>query len=432
MQIISNKKWDALQLEIKALQSNNLANAFRNFSTQIFPNWAVTREMDAYQTVDDIYSVVKKLATISAMIPFYGYDKNKNTDLPETDKLALFLETLDFEQKELLYTFLYLQGEVFAYKNRIENGLNAGFSHLTFLNPSRVVLALSETFPVEIIAYKCQDTKNGIEFNIPVEDIVFIKLPNPSACDEWRGLSPIKVLAQRLTRVQSNLDVTVAQMQNGGTPGIVYDKTPGLDPTAISQRRDNFGRFIRNNDNKGAPYFSANDLGYIALGTTLADLNVAELASIDFDKICNAYGVSSILFNNKSASTESNVREMKKEAYTNVIIPNVYRVEAALNKSVVPEIKTKGIIKCDISEIPELAEDVSKQATALSQMWWLTGNEKRETMMYDAIENPLMDEVILPSGMMLLDDLNVSVDEIPNTANEYETPVVPLKQANGR
>ena len=434
MQLISNKKWDTLQLEIKALQSNNLANAFRYFTSQIFPHWAVVKELDAYQTIDDIYSVVKKLATASALIPFYAYDKAKDTDLPDTDKLYTFLDTLDFEQKEILYTFLYLQGEVFAYKNIIEEGINKGASKLTFLNPSKVTLALTNDFPIEIAGFKYDDPQSGITKDISVEEMVFIKLPNPSASkdEEWRGLSPIKVLAQRLTRVQSGLDVTVAQLQNGGVPGIVFDKTPGLEAGAVSTRRDNFGRFIRNKDNKGAPYFSANDLGYIALGTTLADMDVAALANIDFDKICNAYGVSSVLFNNKSASTESNVQEMVKEMYTNTIIPNVYRVEGALNKYVVPDIQTKGIIKCDVSEIEALKEDQTKLVTALKDAWWLTGNEKRERMEYDqdtAVEE--MDRYLVPSGVMLIEDLSIVVDEVLNSAGDYLAPVKPLKQANG-
>ena len=434
MQIISNKKWNALQLEIKALQSNSLANAFRHFTSQIFPHYAVIKELDTYQTIDDIYAVVKKLATASALIPFYAYDKKADTDLPDTDKLYTFLETLSFEEKEKLYTFLYLQGEVFAYKNIIEEGVNKGASKLTLLNPAKVTVALTNEFPIEIAGYRYDDPQSGITKEFSVDEIMFIPLPNPSASkdEEWRGLSPIKVLAQRLTRVQSCMDVTVAQLQNGGVPGIVFPKTPGTSVETASRRQDNLGRFIRNAANKGAPYSSADELGYIAIGTALADLEVAALANIDFDKICNAYGVSSVLFNNKSASTESNVQEMVKEMYTNTIIPNVYRVEGALNKYVVPDIQTKGIIKCDVSEIEALKEDQTKLVTALKDAWWLTGNEKRERMEYDqdtAIEE--MDRYLVPSGVMLIEDLSIVVDEVPNTACDYMAPVKSLKQANG-
>lgn len=300
------------------------------------------------------------------------------------------------------------------------------------MHPSRIVLVLSQSFPVEVVGYRYHDTVNGIEFDIPMEDMVYVKMFNPSSnyMDEWRGLSPVKVLARRLTRIQAGEDATVAQLQNGGTPGIVYDKTPGMESGASGKRKDAFGRFLRNSDNKGAPYFSAGELGYIPLGTPLTDLEVVALANTDFDKICNAFGVSSILFNNKQASTESNVKEMKKEMYTNTILPNIYRVEAVFNKQIVPLIKTKGIIKCDVSEIKELHEDSTKQAAALASMYWLTGNEKREVMMYDQDNNdPLMDKYIIPSGMVLLDDLNMVVPPVDNSANDYnKTPVVPIKQ----
>ena len=182
-----------------------------------------------------------------------------------------------------------------------------------------------------------------------------------------------------------------------------------------------------------SPYFSANDLGYIALGTPLADMDVATLAGLDFDRICNAYGISSVLFNNKSASTESNVQEMVKEMYTNTIIPNVHRVESALNKNVVPDIQTKGVIKCDTSEIKALRDDEAKKAAALAAKWWLTGNEKREADMYDQdVSEELMNKYIVPSGMMLLDDLNMVVPPVDNTAGDYNNTgasVVPIKRA---
>lgn len=394
--------------------------------------------MDAYRSMAFIYAVVSKLAINSAMIPFYGYDKAKDTDLPETDPLAVFLESLDFEQKEILYTYLYLCGEVFIYKSRIELGKNAGKVSIKFLNPGRVVIALSKSFPVEITAYQYTDTSNGISFPIPLEDMVFIKLPNPSMdiIDEWRGLSPIKVLTRTINRMKAEEDATIAQLQNGGTPAIVYNKTPGVSTDATGLQKDNFGRFIRNPNNKGAPYFAAYEMGVIPLGTPLTDMEVTALAEADEDMVCNVFGVSSVLFNNKKASTESNVQEMVKEMYTNTIIPNIYRVEGALNKGVVPDIKTKGVIKCDTSEIKALRDDETKKAAALAAKWWLTGNEKREADEYDQdLQDPLMDKYLVPSGFMLLDDLNMVVPPVDNAANDYVAPaatpgqaaVVPLK-----
>jgi HK97 family phage portal protein len=434
MIFLSNKKMDAMLDKLKALQFNNV-NRFANFSAQIYPVWKEFE--DAYQTMDMIHACIKKLATNAALVPLYGYNKKTDADLPDSDKLVTFLDTLDFEQKELMYTFLWDFGEVFAYKVVVDEGVNKGLLRLVFLHPLKVNLRISNDFPQEITGYVYKDLHSNVELEIPVEDMIFIKLPNPSTdpVKRLRGLAPSDVLAPTLNRISSADAATVAQLQNGGTPGIVYDKVPGLDPAATGNRKNDFAKFLRNSANKGAPYFAGNELGYLSIGTPLADLAVTELASVDLARVCNVFGISTILFNDHSASTESNVEGMKKEMFENVIIPNVTRITDALNKSAVPDIQTTGYIKADTSEIKALQEDQSKLVAALSSAWWITGNEKRTAQMYDQVtDEPLMDKIIIPSGMMVIEDLNM-VPPIDNAAGDYVAPadanktpkVVPLK-----
>ena len=426
-----NEKISEQAMELKAARTP-LNIPFRNFGTQIFPHWRAVKEQDAFKTMDMIYSIVSKLATAAAMVPFLGFDKKKNTDLNEKDKLVKFLDTLGFEEKEKMFIYLWLCGEVFMLKNKIELGVNKGLQSVSFLHPARVVVVLSETFPVEVVGYIYFDAERGVQFNIPVEDVVAVKFFNPTPFnqDEWRGLSPIKVLARVLTMTSSIDDAATAQVQNGGVPGIVYDKTPGLAPDVIGQRRDNFGKFLRNSDNKGAPYFSANELGYLALGTKLSDMEIEALSQAGFERMCNAYGVSSVLFNNKQASTESNVQEMIKEMYTSTIMPNVIRVQDAMNKGLLGDIETTGVIKADFTNIKPLQDDMAKKVTALKDAWWLTGNEKREEMTYDnMVEQPLMDEILIPTGLQKLEDLDIQVEPVVNVANEYNnTGLAPVKR----
>ncbi len=175
-------------------------------------------------------------------------------------------------------------------------------------------------------------------------------------------------------------------------------------------------------------------MGVIHLGSTLTDMEVTALAGIDFDRICNALGVSSILFNEKSASTESNVEEMLAEAYINTIIPMVLRVEGSLNKGLMlgtgtPEIKSKGVIKCDTSDIKALQEDQTELVNALAAAWWLTPNEKRQAQMYDQAEDELMDKYLVPSNLVPIDDL-VMPEPLDNSAQDYQAgraAVVPIK-----
>jgi len=52
-----------------------------------------------------------------------------------------------------------------------------------------------------------------------------------------------------------------------------------------------------------------------------------------------------------------------------------------------------------------------KDATELSTMWWVSGNEKRRMQGHAMVEDEMMDKILVPSGMILLDDLGVKEDE---------------------
>jgi phage portal protein BeeE len=143
------------------------------------------KEIDAkrYVTVEDVYSVIKRLAIASATIPFYAYkvkDKKKQKELHNTKVDVLMrqilktksLDELDnndhlhklitkpnkdfggFEFYEALYTFLYLQGECIIYKELNEDGVNKGrIYNLHFLYPQYVSCIVTRTFPYRIVGY---------------------------------------------------------------------------------------------------------------------------------------------------------------------------------------------------------------------------------------------------------------------------------------
>lgn len=448
-----------LSQQVRALQSYNVFNntAQINQNLAIYPSWDIVAQTDRYLSTDDIYSIIRKLSTTAALVPLYGYlqtpdaksfqqlqreTKSYNpvkrkslqtkalTDLPEKDPVALLLESpaegmSKYEFFEACYSFLFLFGEVFMLKERPDLGTNAGMPvKLHFLYPQFVVAKVSVTFPRRIVAFDYRANGVLIQENIPVEDVIHIKYFNPNMTylgNELRGLSPLQVLAKRLTRLDSNMDTSVAQLQNAGVPGILWDKSlQGEEAVEImGKRQDNLYRYFSNKNNKGMPYAATGDMGYVAIGSTMADLSVAELAGIDFDKLCNAYGVSNILFNENKASTESNVMLMIKSMYTNTVLPNVFRVRDGFIRGLLPDfrdgvvlpnpdpeglpIRIRGdgknrYIDADISDITELHQDLEKKAAAVSTMWHLTPNEKREMLDWDRFDDPVFDEPWIPTG----------------------------------
>lgn len=406
-----------------------------NMSTTIYPAYSIFRDYDAYSGIDEVYSVISFLAETAASIPFYGYEIKSDTamkgyvkksstsiegklfrtkameDLPEQDKLSEFLKTLSYEQKVLIYTHLFLLGEVFLYKEVMDVGINAGTVKLHILNPQNVTVVITESFPQTVKRYDYKQADFDGYFD--PEEIIHIKYPNPTYVNgaNWRGLSPLAVLSKRLNRMQANMDTSVAQIQNGGVPGIVWEKDIS-DVDILNRRKNQYATYASNPENKGAPYFADGELGYIPLGINIADMGLVELAKIDFTSVCNVFKVPEQLLNNHSASTDNNMEWAEKRMYTNSIIPNVIRLRDGLISGVIPEIKDgkKRYIEEDLSGVKVLHEDLQKQVQSLSAAWYLKPNQKLEAMGYPVSEDPLMDEYIIPSGMMLLSDLAVPPD----------------------
>ncbi len=424
-----------LQQQVKALQRTNLSNVI-SVSTSIYPSWQTIENIETYITVDDVYSIVSYLAQTAARIPMYGYEivddssyksmrnysktsligkyyqSKSMQDLPDEDVFSEFLRGMSYEDLVMYYTILYISGELFLYKEVIELGPNAGKVILHPMKGQNVVVKVSEYFPQRVVGYEYFDS--GFEGSLSLEDVIHVKYFNPTIMNgqQWRGLSPLQVLTKRLTRLNAGMDASVAQMQNGGVPGIVYEKSDFAVET-LGQRKNDFANYLRNSSNKGAPYFAAGEMGYLPLGLSLADMDVSDLSGIDFTKLCNAYKFPEILLNNQDSSTFNNVAAAEKMLYTNSILPNIYLFRDALLKGVVPMYAIDGVrrtIEIDLSEIPALQEDMKMQADALNSMWWTTPNEKRDMMGFEEIEEPLMDQIIIDAGKQLITDLGAVPD----------------------
>jgi HK97 family phage portal protein len=264
------------------------------------------------------------------------------------------------------------------------------------------------------VGYRYFDT--GFDGKFTTDEIIHVKYYNPTITNgqQFRGLSPLQVLTKRVTRLDAGMNASVAQMQNGGIPGIVYEKSD-FAIESLGQRKNDFAKYLKNSSNKGAPYFAAGEMGYLELGLKLADMEVADLQKIDFTKICNAYKFPEVLLNNTDSSTYNNMNTALKMLYTNSILPNIHLFRDALIKGILPMYQDgmQRTIEIDISDIPAMQDDMKTQAEALSAMWWITPNEKREIQDFEMIEEDVMNQIIIDSGKQLITDLTINIADLP-------------------
>lgn len=396
---------DSLKMQIKALQSNIVSQQFSQISTQIYPSWQVFKDLETYRVMDDISSVINRLSNTAAMIPVYAYDKS-GEDLPENNKVALFIASLKFNQRLGIFSSLFLFEECFLYTEKIDYGPNAGVKAVHVMHPNYMTVVVSDTFPAQIIGYIYRDAQMGYELKLLPEEVIFIKGYNPTTdyYQKWRGLSKIHLLSKTLTRLNANKSNSVAQMQNGGVPGILYDKQSDWDIEKQGVRETRMLSFFTNSSNKGLPYSASGDMGFLPIGSSLADLDSAELAKIDLKKICNAWGVSDRLFGNDGTGSEISDDNAQKGLYVNAIKPKLLMLQDALSDKLSIDFKQPVIVRFDLSDITVLQEDLLEKAQALAAAPVMVPNDVREAMGYDRSDDPLMDLNYIKTGYQPITD----------------------------
>lgn len=375
---------------------------------QIYPTWYSYKEIAAYKKLDDIFSVVTRLAKNTAAIPLYGYSDSME-DLPESDKLVKFLHKFTYVKKLELYTWLYLRGECFIYKKKFL-GVNGFVESVHFLNPSFVTLVLTDEWPQEIQGYFFRDNQQGFELYIPADECIFIKYFNPSDdyFTSWRGMSPVEALCQRLTRMESNMRNSVGQLQNGGVPGVMYAKDlphTAQSKTVIDGTKTNLSAFISKAENKGAPMVMPGEWGYFTIGSNLVDMASLEMEQLDFKKICNAWGVSARLFNEDGTGSEISDDNAQLGLYTNAIIPAVTMVEDAFNTELVSDFGVGiRVIKHDLDSVYILQQIKCKKALVWRDLPVMIPNRVLEDMGESRIDDPLMDQPLIKTGYEPIDN----------------------------
>lgn len=430
LDFITGKKVSDLQHQVKSLQSL-VNNRFNINGLTLYPEYKQFANAERFCTTDDVYSVISYLAMVASMVPIYAYkkdEKGKLLPLDENDPLSLLID-MPFDgmskQESLfaIYATKLIQGEAFILKEKPELGVNKGkVVKLHYLEPQNVIIKVSAGYPKKVVGYQYVQDGHIVYDNLLPEEIIHLKYFNPDAFNasyNFRGLSPLKVLSKRLTRMDANNDVATAQLQNGGVPGIVHEKG-NYDNVVevVGKRKYNFYKYLNDRNNVGAPYFSVGDMGYIELGLKLADLSVAELEKIDFKKLCNAYRVSDRLFNNDATGSEVSDRGARVSLYTNAVLPEVIALrDGLINGLIKTDFKgQKYTLKQDLTEIPELQQNVKEMADAFAAMPIMIPKQILSAFSLDVAEDENLNKVYVKNGYVLLEDLNIPVD-VQNTGD---------------
>ncbi len=213
------------------------------------------------------------------------------------------------------------------------------------------------------------------------------------------GFSPLD--AAWLSNLQDNnaREAAIELLQNRGRRGIFTFETDVIKEYAHFQEakgriKEEWRNSSREYKDDIMPMFGKGQWHNVGLSTK--DLAVIEICGMTTDDLCNAYGVSSLLFNNHTASTRDNLLIARKDMITSVVIPLLTTIRDGrnrkLNKDWNPE---KENIVADFDQTIYTELEIDKKATAewMRAAGCFTDNEIRVQLNFEAHTSPLSEDV---------------------------------------
>lgn len=316
------------------------------------------------------------------------------------------------------FGFYLLTGNTYNYYNGI-NPSNKKWQEM-FVLPAQFMQIISGGPLEPIKGYRVINQRffGSDMFDFDANSVGHLKSFNPNYTNfgsQLYGQSPL--MAYRMT-LQKNKDGRIEankQMVNGGALGFFSPKSADVKWTA-DQAADFKDQIIKKNRYSGGDlidrlYASPAAIDFQQVGLPVSDLMLIESLQFDRQDIANAYHVPITLLNDMSASTDNNVAAHMKQFIYNVIIPLCNLGSDKLTRDICAPYSDGTYeyhIQYDALTLPDMQDDLATVAQWMAQAYWITPNEKRQGMGFDTLADPMMDKILIPSNMMMLDDLAIT------------------------
>jgi HK97 family phage portal protein len=456
------RKTKAVDYFINTLQQFTYNNTLQlqQRSNVVYGYGNQTEQITAYATLDDLYSITRKIAKTCKRIPLYVYEvrdekafgryrilqrRNKYDNkhiydlkdlqtkameiIGEQDPLQKLIDNPNPEQGkdeyyELAYLFPLLTGNEYEWMNVVDNGSNAGKPYALYhLPPDQVYPLASESIPRKVMGY---EWRLGQLISFDPDQIIHRRYANPIydyTGNELVGLSPLKAASKTLTQIGNERDYANNSLLNAGAEGFINNEDADFNPETWGSVKSDIMTELGAVRDRSGNNLNAKKLGlllgkwkYNQIGISPGDMQLIEQGKTTFKKLCNIYGISDILFNNDSAATESNVKQMIREMYTNVVLPEVSSKVSSYNRSLTPlyqQDTRKKTIDYDVTDIVELQEDMTEVAQRFASAPAFRVNDLYEAMGWGRLDDPNAEVVLIKSGYTPLEDIIQTID-IPN------------------
>lgn len=332
---------------------------------------------EAYAESSDVYAINNKIAGNAKTVP-WRLDIVTGDDIEQVTSGFLFdlLQQPNQEQSMSDFTEAAILHMGIAGEGFLNPIIPSGFSmagELELLHPQLV-----EIIPVlsgkKYIAKGYIYRINGKEIPIKAEDITHMKRINPTSFGirSLHGLSPLSPGHLTYKGLLNNQTASTAIYDNQGAGGILsseHGEFP-MTPDERQIQQDLLDKEINGAEKLGKIYQSGAKIKYVKLGLDPSQMKLIDGKVLTMRDLCNLYDCPSTLFNDATNRVQSNMLVSDPIFWTNAVVPNLNRLEAAYDRAVVqghskkdfPSGNSKYVASPDYSKIEALQKDKKVEA----------------------------------------------------------------------
>jgi len=303
----------------------------------------------------------------------------------------------------LFKTYMKITGNYYQYHVSATEGANKGIPKMVYVLPShlmQIVLKPNANLLIDenpIDYYMLVEGNQYIKFG--VEEILHVKYVNPNYDmngSHLYGQSPLRAGLRNVNSQNSAIDTNIKMLQSAGAYGFLYGKGEPLTEEQATSLKERLVEMDKDPQRLGKIGASSAEVGFQRISLTTDELKPFDYLNWDQKTICNVLNFPDELLNadTSGAMAGSTNNDARKQLITDDIQPDLVLLQSAWNKSFIPKFKgyENSVIEWDVTELPEMQEDMKKQAEALNLIP-LTPNEKRTVFKYETLTDDGMDIV---------------------------------------
>jgi HK97 family phage portal protein len=209
--------------------------------------------------------------------------------------------------------------------------------------------------------------------------------------DDFYGMSPLQAAVRAWQTDNESADWNLSLIKNQARPSGALIAPTVVGEDAYTRLKEEILGSYTGSDAAGLPIFLEGGLDWKQFSFSPIELDWLEGKALSKREICAAFNWPPELAGDSDAKTYNSVPEARKAAWMEAILPILDGIRDEYNARLCPLYSDRLILDYDRDQIDALAEDAAKVWDRVQKSTFISLNEAREAVGYDAYDDPEAD-----------------------------------------